>query len=56
MTLTVEVPNGDGNISVRTVARDVSREDVKPMLRRAINALEAELRAVDECPWHRASK
>lgn len=56
MTLTIEVPTKDGNICVRTVARDVSREDVKPMLRRAIQALEAEFAAVDECPWHRAEQ
>ena len=52
MTFTIEVPNGDGNIGVRTVARDVSPREVKPMLRRAIEALEAEMQDFDKCPWH----
>ena len=57
MTITIEVPPDDGaNVMVHTVVRGLSREQVKPYLRRAITALQAELDAFDECPWQRGGR
>jgi hypothetical protein len=57
MTITISIPDDDDeNIGIHTVARAVLPGNVKPMLRRAVRALEAELNAVDECPWHRAMR
>lgn len=56
LMITINVPDGDENVGVHTVARAVLPGNVKPMLRRAVQALVAELNAVDECPWHRAAQ
>ena len=57
MTITIEVPPDDGaNVMVHIVIRGLSREQVKPYLRRSITALQAELDAVDECLWYRGGR
>lgn len=52
MTITISIPNDTGNVGIHTSARDVSPSEIKPMLLRAIHALQAELDAVDDCPYH----
>jgi len=51
ITFTIVVTEAE-NISIRTQAEDISRSEARPALVRAVVALQAELDALDECPWH----
>lgn len=55
MTLTIRVTESE-NISIRTQARDVAKAQVRPTLIRAQRALQAEIEALDSCPWHRQAQ
>lgn len=52
LTLTIAVTE-DENVSVRVRARDVSRAQIRPALKRAQQALQAEIDDLENCPWHR---
>jgi hypothetical protein len=54
LTLTITVTE-DENISVQTRARDVSEAQVRPILFRALHALQAEIDALEDCPFHKRS-
>lgn len=51
ITLTITVTE-DPNVSMKTHARGVSAEQVRPMLRRAARALQAEIDALEVCLYH----
>lgn len=51
LTLTITVTE-DPNVSVQTHARNISEEQIRPMLGRAQRALQAEIDALEGCPHH----
>lgn len=53
ITLTISVTESE-NVSVRTQARNISQAQIRPALIRAHHALQAEIDALDNCPWHQA--
>lgn len=54
LTITIEVSDAE-TVGVHTKARGVAEAQVRPMLDRAVDALEAERRALEVCPYHRRS-
>jgi len=51
ISLTITVTE-DPNVSVKTQARDVSEAQIRPALLRAQRALQAEIDALEDCPYH----
>lgn len=51
ITITISVPD-HGNVGVHTRAVNVPEAQVRPMLDRAIIALQAEREALEACPYH----
>lgn len=49
ITITV---TDDPNVSVETHAEDVAESEIRPALYRARQALEAEIDALKDCPYH----
>ena len=52
LTITIYVTD-DPNVSVKTQAVDVIEAQIRPALKRAQRALQAEVDALEECPYHR---
>lgn len=51
ITITICVTD-EPNVSVKTKAVDVSEAQVRPALERAQRALQAEVDALENCPFH----
>lgn len=53
MELTICVMDGDENASVRTTASPMAESDIRPLIDRALAALQAERDALENCAYHR---
>lgn len=52
LTITITISD-DPNVSIQTHAVKVTEEQIRPALARAMSALQAEIDALEECPYHK---
>lgn len=56
LDITIKVLGEFDNVQTRITATTTSEAEIKRQLRQAISSLEAELAAVDDCPYHRRAQ